>query len=392
MTSTDPIDIETRLEPELQLFRTELRRYLEDNWSLATARRGLDQQGPCWTRDDWAKACADLGLGAIAIPAAYGGLGLSLRELGIAAGEMGRVLYASPWLASSVVAATALDLVGDEAVKQEYLPRIADGSLIATLGGLEGAVRVDAASLRLKVSSSSNGVLDGNLRGVIDAGQADLILLLCPSEGGGFILTALEATAVGLSIVPRRTLDATRALYDLTLQSVPVRILGAVSASTFEVIWNTATLALCFEMLGAAQRCLEISVDYLKLREQFGQKLAEFQALQHRAADLLTKFICARSLALDACDSAVTGEEKRALIASVKFLTNDAARSIAAETIQFHGGIGFTFEHDAHLYFRRARSSILMLGDDEFLSNRISQAIGLGRPAVPHHGEVAQHG
>ncbi len=377
MTSTDPIDIETRLEPELELFRTELRRYLASNWSPEKARRGLDQAAPCWTREGWRKACADLGLSAIGIPAAYGGLGLSRHELGIAAGEMGRVLYASPWLATAVMAVTAIDQVCQDADKTDYFARIAEGDLVATLGGIEEAVRGDRAALRLTSSSADEAVIDGSLRGVLEAESADLILLLVPSGDGALQLCAIDAGAAGLEIAARRTFDATRRLDDLTLRSVSARILGPVSEGALEAIWDAATLALSFEMLGAAQAGLEMSVEYLKLREQFGQKLAEFQALQHRAADLLTKFICARSLAQDACTSASGTAEARALMASVKLLTNEAARAIAAETIQFHGGIGFTWDHDAHLYFRRARASILTLGDDEFLADRISGALGV---------------
>jgi alkylation response protein AidB-like acyl-CoA dehydrogenase len=300
-------------------------------------------------------------------------------ELGIAFEEMGRVLLCAPFFSTVGLAAQALLAAGDDQAKREYLPRIADGSLLATVAVTEEDGRWDLSAVRTSAADSSGEpgafLLDGTKMFVVDGHIAQVLLVVARTDSG-LGLFAVDASAEGVVRTPLPTLDMTRKLARVELKGVPARPVSGPGDATAALsrALDLALAALTAEQVGGAQRCLDMAVDYAKIRMQFGRPIGSFQAIKHKCAEMLIEVESAKSAAYHAAGSAAaaTSDELGVAAAIAKAYCSEAYFHVAAETIQVHGGIGFTWEHDAHLYFRRAKSSQLFLGDEHYHRERFA--------------------
>jgi alkylation response protein AidB-like acyl-CoA dehydrogenase len=344
--------------PEQEEFRLSLRRFLADKSPAAEVRR-LMETDDGYDPQVWKQLADQLGLQGLAIPEEFGGAGATPVELGIAFEEMGRALLCAPFFSTVGLAAQALLAVGDDQAKREYLPRIADGSLLATVAVTEPDGRWDLAAVRTSAvtDSAAPGAapafrLDGTKMFVVDGHIAQVLLLL-------------------------PTLDMTRKLARVELSGVPARLVSGPGDATDALsrALDLALVALTAEQVGGAQRCLDMAVDYAKIRMQFGRPIGSFQAIKHKCAEMLIEVESAKSAAYHAAGS--SPGELGVAAAIAKAYCSEAYFQVAAETIQVHGGIGFTWEHDAHLYFRRAKSSQLLLGDEHYHRERFAALTGI---------------
>jgi alkylation response protein AidB-like acyl-CoA dehydrogenase len=373
--------------------RDSVRRFLADRAPISRVRELMETPDGSDPKV-WEQAGTQLGLPGIAIPEEYGGAGFGFAEQAIVLEEFGAALYGGPYLASAVLAATALLSAPDDQARRDLLPGIASGQTVATLAFTEDDGSWDAASIRLAASLGSGSgdrsgtgsgdgrdgwVLDGHKSFVLDGHTADLVLVVAEAEAG-LSLFAVEAGAPGLSRRALPTLDETRRLARLEFGAVPARLIGGQgdAAAVLGRTLDVAAVALAAEQLGGAQRALDMAVGYAKTREQFGRAIGSFQAIKHRCADLLLEVECLRSAVRYAAAAvAEDSPEVPALAALTQAYASEVFFHVAAENIQIHGGIGFTWEHDAHLYFKRAKASELFLGDAVYHRERLAQRIGL---------------
>ncbi len=363
-----------------------VRRFLADRMPLTRVRELIDTTDAA-DEKVWAYAGSQLGLQGLALPEQYGGAGFTVTEQAIVLEELGGALYPGPYLASAVLAATALLASSDEAAKQELLPGIASGEVVATLAFTEddGSWEPDTIALTATRDADGGWTLDGHKSYVLDGHSAGLILVVARTAGlaqdsGSLSLFVVPAGAPGLERAALPTLDQTRKMGRLVFASVPARLIGGAGegASILARTLDVAAIALAAEQLGGAQRALDMAVAYAKVRHQFGRPIGSFQAIKHRCADLLLEVESLRS-AVGYAAAAVAEEssEVPVVAALVKALASDTYFHVAAENIQIHGGIGFTWEHDAHLYFKRAKSSELFLGDATYHRELLADRIGL---------------
>jgi alkylation response protein AidB-like acyl-CoA dehydrogenase len=368
---------------EQRELRDSVRRFLADRAPLSRVRELMEI--PDGTdRQVWQQAGTQLGLAGIAIPERYDGAGFTFAEQAIVLEELGAALYGGPYLASAVLAATALLSASDEAARRELLPGIASGQTVATLAFTEDDGSWEPEAIRLAATPGAGGpdgdwVLDGHKSFVLDGHTADLILVVAAS-GPGLSLFAVDAGTAGLGRRMLPTLDQTRKLARLEFDAVPGRLIGGPGEAgvVLDRTLDVAAIALAAEQLGGAQRVLDMAVGYAKTRHQFGRPIGSFQAIKHRCADLLLEVESLRSaVAYAAAAVAENSAEVPVVAALAKAYASDVYFHAAAENIQIHGGIGFTWEHDAHLYFKRAKSSELFLGDASYHREHLAERIGL---------------
>jgi alkylation response protein AidB-like acyl-CoA dehydrogenase len=344
--------------------RKSVRRFLEQKSPSAEVRR-LMETDEGYDPAVWQQMAEQLGLQGMAVPEEYGGSGFGFVELVVVLEEMGRALLCAPYFSSVVLAVTALLESGDDAAQKDLLPGIADGSTIATLAWVETPTRWDAQTVTTRATRTADGyTLDGTKTLVVDGHVASLLLVVAQADGGPSLF-AVDTGAPGLTRRRLESLDMTRKLALVELSGTPARLVAAEAdaAGIVERTMRLAAVALAAEQVGAAQKCLEMSVDYAKLRVQFGRPIGSFQAIKHKCADMLLEVESARSAAYYAAWAAADASPELAVVAPLaKAYCSEAFATTAAETIQIHGGIGFTWEHDAHLYYRRAKSSEQFLG------------------------------
>lgn len=335
----------------------------------------------------WRRICQEVCFPALTVPEAYGGMGLGYVELAAVLEQMGRVLLCSPFFGTVCLGVNALLLAGSEAQREQYLPAIVDGALTATLawtgpqaarhGGSWGCEAVGATWQRTQEGYR----LDGTLRYVIDGHSADLLIVAARTPGSegaeGIALFAVPASTAGISRRWLPTMDQTRHLGQIELNGVnlPAEALmgeaGAAGETLLRLI-DLAKVAIAAEQAGAAEKVLEMSVVYMQEREQFGRAIASYQALKHKAADMKLKCEVSRSAiyyaacvaqeALEPQGDARIASELREAAAMAKAYCSDTLFFNAGTALQLHGGVGFTWEYDVHLYFKRAKASELYLG------------------------------
>ncbi|WP_194790330.1 acyl-CoA dehydrogenase family protein [Pseudomonas sp. UFMG81] len=337
----------------------------------------------------WQRVCSELCWPAIHIPEAYGGLGLGFVELAILLEQMGRRLFCSPFFATACLATPALLLAGNEVQKQRWLPAIATGELSATLAWGDGGGWL-AEGVGVTATPEGEGyVLEGEYGQVVDGHSAQL-LVIAARVAEGISLFLVEAGQQGLTRQWQPTMDQTRRLGKVSLERVyvgPEALLGEAGKAwpVLQDVLRLACVGLAAEQVGGAQQALDLSVAYLQERQQFGRPLATFQALKHRAADMMLQVECARSASyyaacvaqevLDEAGDRQVAEELPLAAALAKSQCSHTYFHCAAEAIQLHGGVGFTWEYDPHLYFKRARASESYLGAPAWHLRQIADRI-----------------
>ncbi|WP_067491256.1 acyl-CoA dehydrogenase family protein [Actinomadura hibisca] len=358
---------------EQEELRAALRRFFAERSAGAEVRR-LMASGDGYDPKVWELMAGQLGLQGMAVPEEYGGAGFGVRELGVVFEEMGRALVCSPYLAT-VMAAAALSASSDEDAKRDLLPGIASGEVIATLAWSEDG-RWGLDDVAMQATRHEDGwQLTGTKSYVLDGHLADL-LLIAARLNGQVALFAVDGNAPGLSRHSLPTLDQTRKLARLDLANVPARPVADRAALARAL--DVGLVALAAEQAGGAQRVLDMTVEYLKVRKQFGRPIGGFQAVKHRCADMFVQVESARSAVLHAALVADESPgELPAAAALAKSYCSDAYFHVAGEGIQLHGGIGFTWEHDAHLYFKRAKSSQELFGSPDEHRRRLARLVGI---------------
>jgi alkylation response protein AidB-like acyl-CoA dehydrogenase len=309
----------------------------------------------------WQQLSSEVGLCGIHIPEAYGGAGFGLVELGIAAQEMGRYLYCGPFFATSVMAAQAILYTADDAQKQAFLPGLADGSTLAALvlDDLDSAYGVGAS---ITATAQDDGyVLNGVATKVVDAHIANTLLIAARSPAG-LSLFQVSGDASGLAVEPLEALDPTRKLSRVRLDGCAAHLMGSEGQFKIMPLWDQMSVILAQEMIGGATALLESTIEYTKMRVQFGRQIGSFQGLKHRCADLLMEVELAKAAVEYAAQALVAGEGDPHAPNMAKAMASDAYMSAARTAIQLRGGIGFTWENDTHLWFKRAKSSEVFLG------------------------------
>jgi len=351
--------------------------YSEDETALREAVRALLEDQASWpdvlarTESDhtydtglWQKLAQQVGCAGLLVPEDAGGAGASYREAAVVAEELGRAAAAVPFLGSAVVATTALLSVGDE-----LLAEVASGAVTAALAvpfaTVPGSRPAPTVRIDGPVAGDPAGTyrLTGTVTGIADALTADVLLV--PADGVPYGLYAIRADEAGVTAAPVTSLDMTRQLCDLTLDGASARQVAAGEPARLAVEAAVAAGAgiLASEQLGIAERCLEMTVAYVKERRQFARVVGSFQAIKHRLADLYVTVVQARAVARYAADCLAAGSpDTPVAIALAKATCSDVALKAAQETIQLHGGIGFTWEHPAHLYLKRAKADSIGFG------------------------------
>jgi alkylation response protein AidB-like acyl-CoA dehydrogenase len=369
---------------EQDQLRDAVRKFMEAKSASAEVRR-LMETVEGYEENVWKQMAQELGLQSLHLPEAHGGQGFSFVELGIVLEEMGRALLCAPYFATVALAANAIMNAGSDAQQSELLPGIASGETIATLAFTEPNGMWDAAGITMEATGSGDKVtLDGTKMFVIDGHTANVIVVVArqPGTGGedGISFFTVAGDAGGLTRTPLATMDQTRKQAQLEFSGVAAKPLGEPGAgwAALSKTLDQAAVCLSNEMAGGAQQCLDMSVEYAKVRVQFGRPIGSFQAIKHKCADMLLEVESAKSAAYYASWSAAEDNDELPVVASLaKAYCSDAYFHAAAETIQIHGGIGFTWEHDAHLYFKRAKSSEILLGDATYHRELLAQRIGI---------------
>ncbi len=333
------------------------------------------------------KHLADLGWMGIAIPEEYGGQGMTYVDLGVLLEEMGRSLVPGPFFASVCLAAPTILEAGNDAQKKALLPGIASGQKNATVAYTEANARVDASGIEATATKDGDGFTIGGIkRFVLDAHLADTIIVAARTSDGsdpteGVTLFVVDPSAPGVSIKQLKTMDMTRRLCDVTLDGVKVdadAVLGDVDRGwpRLERAIQRAIGMLAAECVGGSQKVLDLSVNYARERIQFGRPIGSFQAVKHKCADMLVDVELGRSAMYYAAWAATDEDNELALASSIaKAFCGEAYTRVASNGIHVHGGIGFTWEHDMHLYFKRAKSNEVLLGDPSYHRDQVARLV-----------------
>ena len=381
---------ETRSEParriqfaftdEQEQFRSALRRFLADK-SPTTEVRRLMATDEGYDPEVWRQLSAELALPGIHLPEQYGGAGFGMVELGIAMEEMGRALLCAPYFSNAVLAANAILNVATEAQKKNLLPKLASGDRLATLAITEpsGYWNPKAIELTAKLDNASY-LLDGTKSFVVDGHIADLLIVAARVAGGDLALFSLKADSAGVERHLLDSMDPTRKLARIDFRGARAELLGTTKdgAARISRTMDQAAIALANEMVGGTQALFDSAVEYSKLRVQFGRTIGSFQAIKHKLADMLLELELSKSAAYySAQAAAVDDPEWPALASLAKASASETYLHIAAETIQIHGGIGFTWDNDTHLWFKRAKSSESLLGQPSYHRELLMQRWGV---------------
>jgi alkylation response protein AidB-like acyl-CoA dehydrogenase len=379
---------------EQEELRRAARSFLADHSSPEKVRAAMASDDG-FDRDVWRRIGQELGWPAILVPEEHGGLGLTYVELVALLEEMGATLLCSPFFSTVCLAGNALRIGASEAQKREYLPGLASGETIATLAFVEQNGRCDASAIQAVARREGNEfVLSGTKSFVPDGHAADLLVVAAREPGStderGVNLFAVPSGTAGIERRSLPTMDQTRRQAEVQLNDVRVSAADRIGdeGGGWPILRKTlqlAAVALSAEQVGGAQRCLDSTVAYAKERTQFGRPIGSFQAVKHKCADMLLKVESARSASYYAGWAASVDHPELPVLASLaKAYCSDAYFRCAAESVQIHGGVGFTWEYDVHLYFKRAKSSEIFLGSPAYHRELVAQHIlttrGGGQP------------
>ena len=372
---------------EQELLRATARKFFENECASTFVRERMAEPAGV-TADFWTKLAEQGWLGLV-YPEQYGGAGLGFVDLVVLMEEMGRVVMPGPFFATTILAGLSVLESGSAAQKEAWLPRIAGGEAKAALAWTEPSARWDAAGVTTTARAAGGGfVLSGTKLFVPDAHLADVLVVVArtgetarPEDGVSLFLVPASTPGVEVKLLP--TMDQTRKLCEVTLRDARVgadALLGGKNGGWGPLtrVIERATVALCAEMCGGAQRVLEMTTEYAKIRVAFGKPIGSYQGVKHRAADMLVDVENAKSLTYYAAWAVDENATEAPLAASMaKAYASDAYRRVSGAGIQLHGGIGFTWEHDLHLYFKRAKSSEFTFGDATYHRERVASLISL---------------
>jgi alkylation response protein AidB-like acyl-CoA dehydrogenase len=369
------------LTPDQEMIRGTAEAFLADASPSVAVRQAI-QTAAGYDESVWNQVSKELGWCATAIPEEFGGLGLTIIEQVILMEQMGRRLFCSPYFATACLAATALLQVGTTAAKERFLPPIASGTITATLAfGERGLNWCNSAVTAVATPLTDGYSLSGYFQHVPDGTSAQLLLVPGRILGRDEILLfAVPADVEGVDRHHCVTIDATRRLAEIRLNAVKIRedAIASTRIGIDDGLARTsalAAIALAAEQLGGAQQCLDMTLAYIAERHQFGRPISSFQAIKHRCAEAMVGIEAARSAVLGAACAVTASPTTRTLLlesACAKALASDCFFDCAAEAIQLHGGVGFTWEYDPHLYFKRAQASSHWLGDSATLRERVA--------------------
>ena len=374
-----------------QTLKNTVRKFLAAECPPAEMRRIMETEtafdGALWRK------MADQGWTGIIFPEEYGGFGMGTVEMAAALEEMGRALLPGPYL-STISAGALIDYAGDDAQKRQYLSAICRGDARATVALLEDSASWSPSAVSMQASPQGSGyVLNGRKLFVGSAAVADFIICAARVKNELALFVA-PAGAAGLRIAQMPAMDATRKLYEVTIESLTVPAAGLLAQgqpaqNALDKAMAVATVALVAEMVGGMQRLLEITVDYAKTRKQFGRPIGGYQAVQHQCADMLVFTESSRSAAYYAAYAVHEGlPEAAAAVSVAKAYASDAYREVGNRAIQVHGGMGFTWENECHLYYRRAKASEIALGDATYHRERLAKLV-VDPQAVAKEDQVA---
>jgi alkylation response protein AidB-like acyl-CoA dehydrogenase len=359
--------------------RATLRRFFESRSPEAAVRKAIDSDAG-YDIELWTQMAQQMGLQGLGLPEEYGGSGFGAHETTIVFEELGRALVPSPFFPTIALGAQLLLAVGDDDANAKYLPKIASGELLATVALAEPDGSWDCRDTNVSASEQDGQwCLSGEKSTVLNADMAGLILVVA-CENGATSVYAVDPAAEGVTIVLLEALDLTRRQSKVRFDGVPARLVGrqGESGDAVAAMLDRAAVALAAEQAGAAGHLMQLSVDYAKVRHQFGKPIGAFQAIKHKLADMAFDVERMDSIVRHAATAVTTDSPELPVITSMaKVFCSEAFFRVAAETIQVHGGIGFTWEHQAHLYFRRAKSSEYLLGSPVAHREALLQRLGV---------------
>ncbi|BCN82113.1 acyl-CoA dehydrogenase family protein [Prescottella equi] len=368
-------------EEQIELRKT-VAQLLAKRGDAAALRKTLES-GEAFDRGLWDVLCQQVGVAALAIPEEFGGFGATLVEQHLVLEELGAALTPSPMFGSAVLAAQAILATGNDEACERLLPGIAEGSSIAALCwvGPEGHWRSDDVACTAAGSDADGYTVSGTAHYVLDGAHADVLIVAAAVEGSDGVIGLFEVDPAAGGVARRQlpTMDLTRPMSLVEFDSAPaVRLTADDATAALEKVRTIAIVALSAEQVGAAERCMQMTVDYSKDRVQFGRAIGSFQALKHRMADLYFLVETARSASYSAVHSLSEGLPTAAADALVaKAYCSEAFLAVTGDAIQLHGGIAITWEHDAHLFFKRAHGSAQLLGQPEEFFKEMETLAGL---------------
>lgn len=370
------------LTEEQQLLRDSLARFVANEYSFE-ARRKIVASPKGWSDDVWARF-ADMGLLGLPFPEDYGGFGGDAIDVMVVMQELGRGIVVEPYVSTVVLGGGLIAAAGSAALKESTLPRVAQGKVLLALAYGEPQSRYDLHDIAVTAKRDGAGyILNGKKSVVLQGGTADKLIVSARTAGGqrdrdGITLFAIDANARGVTVTDYRTIDGLRAA-DVALESLRIgadAMLGPVDAgfALLERAVDRGVAALCAEAVGTMEALNAATLDYLKTRQQFGQPIGRFQALQHRAVDMLIHCEQAKSMSLRAAVHAATDDpsERRRAVSAAKSLVGRAGRAVAKEAIQMHGGMGVADELPAAHYAKRLTMIDCWLGDSDWHTDRFA--------------------
>jgi alkylation response protein AidB-like acyl-CoA dehydrogenase len=358
------------LTDEEQALADSVRKFVTDRSPL-TSLRQLMESGQPYDQDVWKQMAAQLGLAGLTVPEEYGGAGAGVSALSVALTELGAGLVASPLL-GSVLAAEVLLRLSDDPAKAELLPQIASGELIATLALTSGFGAHVTAS-----GSGDSVTLTGTVSPVLNGAEASVLLIPAQADGEA-VVYLVDGTADGVARTRLTAVDHSRSLARIALTGAPARRLAGDAAAALAAAQDLGNLAIASESAGAMRACIEMTSGYAKIRVAFGQPIGAFQAVKHRLADMAKAWELGSAALRDAARAGDEEPDRFSVAASVaRVLLSDAYGEASVDTVHLHGGIGFTWEHDAHLYYKNGLSNKVLLGAPGEQLDRLADALGI---------------